>query len=55
MPAKQYPVILDQSERESSGSDRFRHQVGTKTHPGQDLIESRVNEGEFGPAFLIKR
>ena len=42
MPAKRYPVILDQSQRDSllelisSGTG-----VCPKTHPGQDLIESR--------------
>ncbi len=53
MPAKQYPVILDQSQR-----DYLLELITSGTESARKLTRSRIllkaDEGEFGPAYPDK-
>lgn len=54
MPAKQYPVILDQSQR-----DYLLELITSGTESARKLTRSRIllkaDEGEFGPAYDDKK
>lgn len=54
MPAKRYPIILDQSQR-----DYLLDLIASGTESARKLTRSRIllkaDEGEFGPAYADKQ